>query len=236
MKKVLSFAIVFTMLLSLVSMLGITASANALEKTYEEAKDGDVLYNALFNQKDGVFVPKVFSAASKGLEDGHGVDVSADGKSVTLHHSSSENGRVFWGGEIEGLSLGEGKQYTVTATVSFTRHRSGIYLTWGDMESEAATDNWSHEKTIGIYGNEKDGCFMYGGDVLYGKYASNGDYVGWYLHDATAPEDVCNDVVKDITFVIDGYDMYVWMDGYFFYMTTIPATDGYDNLGTSEHI
>ena len=49
MKKTLSLIIVLTMMLSLVSMLGLSVSAaNGLEKTYEAANDGDVLYNEDF--------------------------------------------------------------------------------------------------------------------------------------------------------------------------------------------
>jgi len=233
MKKVLSLALALTMILSVVSMLGLTVSAaNALEKTYEAANDGDVLYNVLFDQTEGVYVPKVFSAGSNALANGLDVDITDGGKTVTLHHLDGESGRTWWGSAIDGLSFGEGKQYTVSAEVSFTRHRSGIYLTFGPVD----TDSNAHEKAIGIYGNEKDGCFMYGGDVLYGKYASNGDYVNWYLHNPTVPDSVVSDVNKHLVFVIDGYDLYVYMDGYFFDMTTIPALDGYDKLGISGYL
>ena len=233
MKKILAIALTLTMLLSLASMLGLTVSAaNALEKTYEAANDGDVLYNVLFNQTDGVYVPKLFSAGSSDIGNEFTATVTADGKGVTLHHGTTESGRTWWGSAISGLSLGEGKQYTISATVSFTRHRSGIYLTFGPVD----TDSNAHEKAIGIYGNEKDGCFMYGGDPLYGKYASNGDYVSWYLNDPAVTDSVKSDVEKYIVFVIDGYDVYVYMDGSFFDMTTIPALDGYDNLGISGYL
>ena len=233
MKKLLSLALALTMILSLASVLGLTVSAaNALEKTYDAANNGDVLYNVVFDKTDGVYVPKTFSAASNDLAKDLKVTVADNGKTVTLLHSNKESGRTWWGSAIDGLVLGEGKQYTVSAEVSFTRHRSGIYLTFGPVD----TDSNAHEKAIGIYGNEKDGCFMYGGDALYGKYASNGDYVSWYLHETTVPDSVKNDVHKNIIFVIDGYDVYVYMDGYFFDMTTIPALDGYDKLGISGYL
>ena len=237
MKKILSMALVLTMILSLVAMLGLTVSAaNALEKSYESANDGDVLYNVLFNQTEGVYVPKVIAAGSQAVVDAFSVTPSEDGKSVTLKQGST-GARMWWGGGVEGLSYGEGKKYTIEAELTFTSNNSGLYITYGQPDADFTKDA-TYTYMYGIYG-KLTGSIMFGGTRIPSKYLCNTDgYVSWYGNyaDITTDSDVYKSVTKKYTFVVDGYDLYVWVDGYFFDYNRISAYDGYDNVGITAYL
>lgn len=234
MKKILSISLVLTMVLSLVAMLGITASAaNGLEKSYADAKDGDVLYNVLFNQTEGVYVPKLFAAGSADVANGFKVTVADDGKSVTFEQGVK--GRVYWGAPIEGLTVGEGKAYTIEAEVDFTSNNSGIYFTSGPLDGTDLTKESSYQKMIGVYG-KLTGSIMLAGDKHIGKYICDGAaYKSWYHTDSTitSSSDIYNNTAKKVVVVIKDYSIYVYVDGYFFDMATFAPYEKYDNLGFS---
>lgn len=237
MKKTLSLIIVLTMMLSLVSMLGLTVSAaNGLEKTYEAANDGDVLYNVLFNQTEGVYVPKVFSAGSQAAADALTVTTSDDGKSVTLKQGST-GARMYWGASVEGLTYGEGKQYTIEAELTFTSNNTGLYFTSGEHNADIVADT-SYSKMYGVYG-KLTGSIMFGGTRIPAKYLCNTTaYVNWYGNypEITPDSDTYKSITKKFTIVADGYDMYVWVDGFFFDYLPISPYAGQDEVGISFYL
>ena len=242
MKKTLSLIIVLTMMLSLVSMLGLSVSAaNGLEKTYEAANDGDVIYNVLFNQTEGAYVPSLFAAWDADASNkGFAAEVSADGKTVAISKVSANgaaDGRVYWGAPITGLTLGEGKQYTIEADITFNSNNAGVVFTHGASTAENIKDELNYSKMFGIYGKAK-GCLLMGGDRIYGKYVCKAADTNWYHIEPaiTTDSDIYKSTTKKVVFVVDGYDYYVFIDGYFFDMTTIPAYEGHDNLGFSLYL
>lgn len=237
MKKTLSIIIVLTMMLSLVSMLGLSVSAaNGLEKTYEEAKDGDVLYNVLFNQTEGVYVPKIFAAASQAAADSLTVTPSDDGKSVTLKQGGT-GARMWWGASVAGLTYGEGKAYTIEAEMTFTSNNTGIYITSGEHNADIVADN-TYTKMYGVYG-KATGSIMFGGTRIPAKYLCNTtSYVNWYGNypEITTDSGVYKSITKKFVFVVDGYDLYVWVDGYFFDYLPLSPYAGQDEVGISFYL
>ena len=238
MKKTLSLALVLTMILSLVSMLGLTVSAaNGLEKTYEAANDGDVLYNVLFNQTEGVYVPGIISAKNQNVIDKTEITFADDGKSVTLKHANDADERFWWGGSVQGLTYGEGKSYTIEAEITFTSNNAGFYITNGVHDSDKFADS-TYTKMYGIYG-KLTGSIMFGGTRIPAKYLCNTTgYVSWYGNypEITSDSDVYKSITKKYTFVVDGYDMYVYVDGYFFDYLPISPYAGQDEVGISAYI
>ena len=238
MKKTLSLIIVLTMMLSLVSMLGLTVSAaNGLEKTYEAANDGDVIYNVLFNQTEGVYVPGIISAKNQNVIDKTEITFADDGKSVTLKHANDADERFWWGGSVQGLTYGEGKSYTIEAEITFTSNNAGFYITNGVHDSDKFADS-TYTKMYGIYG-KLTGSIMFGGTRIPAKYLCNTTgYVSWYGNypEITSDSDVYKSITKKYTFVVDGYDMYVYVDGYFFDYLPISPYAGQDEVGISAYI
>lgn len=86
MKRLLS---VLICALLLVSAFCVSASAaNTLTKSYDEAKDGELLYDVVFNAQDGVYVPGVISSVAD--SEASTVEFSADGKTVKLTHAEAK--------------------------------------------------------------------------------------------------------------------------------------------------
>lgn len=237
MKKTLSLILVLTMILSLVSMLGLSVSAaNGLEKSYEDAKDGDVLYNALFNQTEGAYVPKVFAAGSQAVADALTVTPSDDGKSVTIKQGAT-GARVWWGGSVAGLTYGEGKAYTIEAELTFTSNNTGFYFTSGTHNTDIVADT-TYTQMYGVYG-KLTGSIMFGGTRIPAKYLCNTtSYVNWYGNNSeiTTDSDVYKSITKKFTIVVDGYDLYVYVDGYFFDYVPMSPYAGQDEVGISFYL
>lgn len=144
MKRLLS---VLICALLLVSVFCVSASAdNTLTKSYDEAKDGELLYDVVFNAQDGVYVPGVISSVAD--SEASTVDISADGKTVKLTHAEAKKGRFWWGGAIEGLTLGEGKSYTLTGKVRISGVNAGVYF------NNAGT---VYDNLYGFYGGRESG-------------------------------------------------------------------------------
>ena len=81
MKKILSVLLCVVMLGAM--FCASASAANALKKNYDDAKAGDLLYDVVFNAKDGVFVPGVISKAKDCA-----IQTSDDGKTLTITHDN----------------------------------------------------------------------------------------------------------------------------------------------------
>ena len=96
MKKILSVMLCVVMLGAM--FCASASAANELTKSYDEAKDGELLYEAVFNSTDGVYVPRVIREAAKGE-----ITTSDDGKTITVTHEADNKGGFWYGGEIRVL-------------------------------------------------------------------------------------------------------------------------------------
>lgn len=116
MKKLL------TILLAAAMVLGMTVTAGAadakLEKTYEEAAHGDLLFTADFSSTGGVFAPHSVNSAVDALANVDPV-VSDGGKTVTLRSTAdaTTNQLNIWGDKIEELKASSTTSYTMTYKV-----------------------------------------------------------------------------------------------------------------------
>ena len=88
MKKVLSLILTLTLLVSMVCIGTIGASANDLSKTYDAAADGDLLYEAKFGETSGVYQPYIFGAGKEEHAKNLVVTPSADGTEVSFVRQS----------------------------------------------------------------------------------------------------------------------------------------------------
>lgn len=211
MKRLLS---VLICALLLVSAFCVSASAdNTLTKSYDEAKDGELLYDVVFNAQDGVYVPGVISSVAE--SEASTVDISADGKTVKLTHAEAQKGRFWWGGAIEGLTLGEGKSYTLTGKVRISGVNAGVYFN----NAGTVIDNLygfyggreSGDMTLAKGGKKTTGTVMVDGKLLCnGSAYASLDFQGMQAASA--------DGYVDLMIVVEGYNFSVYFNGELFDM------------------
>lgn len=210
MKKIISF---FLCALMLAAMFCMPASAaNELAKGYDAAKDGELLYDVVFNAKDGVFAPDVFSKAKECT-----VQASADGKTVTLTHESGANGRYWWGGEIAGLEIGAGKSYTLRGKVQISGINSGVYINYPN-------DGKTIDNLYGFYGGRQDNNDMSlakGGKKATGSVKKEDgsllcDGSAYAKYDFKAAQAANADGFAEFAIVVEGYDFSVYFNGVLF--------------------
>ena len=127
MKKLICLALT---LLMVVPMLAMVVSANTTTyKTYAEAADGELLYKANFNGDDRWQPSKENGSAlcDRGDVTSANLTVTPDSADSTkANFTASASGHNFWGGKIEGLSIGEGFNYTVKFTLNATASKEGF--------------------------------------------------------------------------------------------------------------
>ncbi len=242
MKKVLSLVLTLAMLVSIVCLGAIGASANDLVKTYDAAADGDLLYEAKFGETSGVYQPYIFGAskdkeyAAKDLV----VTPSADGTEISFKPSQAGAGRVFYGGKVDGLTLGVGKKYTIELEMKFPSGNAGFYFNIGNpvpydpANTKPMTDDTSYLDLFGLYGTTKtDGiCFTmsYGaGGKMCGELVSDSAYY------TNIPEEarVGNDVYTKVRVEIDGYFYAVFLNDKLYDKVVVDSVslDRANNLG-----
>ena len=128
-----------------------TPSTTGAGKAYDEAANGDVLYEVNFNGTAGFFEPIDGKGAAW---NDSAAQVSADGKSVTIKYTDDNTdgeeskGRSRFTGELNSYSI-IGTSYTITFTVD-TIARVGIALDGGTAVVLEPTANTT---SFGRYGN-----------------------------------------------------------------------------------
>ncbi len=210
MKKVLS---VLICALIMVSAFCVSASAaNTLTKSYDEAKDGELLYDVVFNATDGVFKPGVISSTT--ASEASTAVASADGKTVTITHCDGDNARYWWGGAVEGLTLGEGKSYTLTGKIKITGINAGVYF------NNAGTE---YSKLYGFYGgrgDKDDFTLAKGGGKTKGTVMVDGklkcDGSAYAQLDFQGMQKASADGYVEFTIVVENYDFSVYFNGELF--------------------
>ena len=231
MKKVLSLILTLTLLVSMVCIGTIGASANDLSKTYDAAADGDLLYEAKFGETSGVYQPYIFGAGKEEHAKNLVVTPSADGTEVSFVPYSGSSGRVFYGGKVDGLTLGADKKYTIELEMKFPTGNAGFFFNIGSPVSydpastdgnKAMTADLEYYKFFGLYGQTKTegACFTM-------SPAAGGKMPGEFVSDPTAYTNipdaarVGNEVYTNVRVEIDGYFYAVYLNDALYDQTTI---------------
>jgi len=222
MKRTLSLFVVVVMLVSMFSFMTTGVSANILKSTYEDAKDGDLLYEVKFGQTTGAYTPEIFKASKEGdavLD--KAVVVSDNGRTLAFHKPGIESGTFWYGGKIDGLTWGGDKVYTITMELSLPAKRGGVYFNF-------PTD--THKETLkGTSGTNLDNNYasvMYG---LYGRFDGSGDMgsmisggkiAGRYRFDTSSYKEFESIIVEtgtflEVTYLVEGYTYAIFVNGNF---------------------
>lgn len=235
-KRILTVLLTVAMLATTISLCLIPVSANALSKTYEAAADGEVLYEILFGETSGVYQPTIFDAADDATKTGSTIAVSNGGKTVTLTKDTAAAARLWYGGAIEGLTMGADKKYTIEATVKTTGANSGIYFNF--LNDGTATADIAH--LFGYYGTPvstsgttTQGSLAYGGSKLDGLYYC--DAVNYFpqIYDTDA------EGFLKMSIEVDGGVYRVFFNGEFFDMAELSPTmlnSKYNNIGFTAYL
>ena len=245
MKKVVSLFVVIVMLASMCTFMMTGVSANVLKSTYEDAKDGDLLYEVKFGQTSGVYVPELFRASIEGdLDASKSVTITDNGRTLSFYKPSLTSGTFFYGGKIEGLTWDADKVYTMTMKVTLPENRGGVYFSYPSdankaalMEGKTVADNNLHSCLYGVYGR-----FMELGDL--GAMKGGGRIEGRFRFDTSGYKEFDTIIVPtgtfvDVTFLIEGYSYAVFVDGLFLDVIDLAEADIKDlsdNIGFSAYL
>ena len=211
MKKILSVLLCVVMLGAM--FCASASAANALTKNYDDAKAGDLLYDVVFNAKDGVFVPGVISKAKDCA-----IQTSDDGKTLTItHDNDTAKGRFWYGGAIDGLEIGEGKSYTLKGKVQIFGINAGVYINYPN-------DGTSYGELYGFYGGRQDNNDMTlgkGGGKATGSVTKDDgsllcDGSAYAKYDFKAAQEANADGFAEFMIVVDGYDFAVYFNNVLF--------------------
>lgn len=217
MKKLLSCILCVLMVCTMSSLFAASASAadsNELLKSYADAADGDLLYHVKFGQTSGCYVAKEISRdpASSAT-----VTTSDDGNEVVVSVAAATSKRLWYGGVVDGLTLGNGNKYTITFKIKSdnadanSTGNNGFFFT---TDADAAT----YANSFGFYGNlsSSSGPFLSlfrGGAKTVGDSFSDGtNYIKTQSALNMTPE-VDADGFCDVAIEIDGYSYTVYLDG-----------------------
>ena len=246
MKRTLSILVVLVMLVSMFSFMTTGVSANVLKSTYEDAKDGDLLYEVKFGQTTGAYTPTLFKASiAEDAVPETAVTIKDDGRTLDFYKPSLTSGTFWYGGKIDGLTWGGDKVYTITFKMSLPPNRGGAYFNWpteakqAELTGTAGTglDNNYASVLYGIYGRftaEGDLGAMKSGGRVAGRY--RWDTAGYKEFDPIIVED---GTLLDVAYLIEGNSYAVFINGVFCDVVDIPETDVKDvadNLGFSVYL
>jgi len=240
MKRTLSLLVVVVMLVSMFSFMTTGVSANVLKSTYEDAKDGDLLYEVKFGQTTGAYQPTLFKASLAGDNLPSAVEVSDDGRTLSFSKALADGGQLWYGGAIEGLTWGGDKVYTMTMEVMLPSKRAGVHFnfpTAAKQEELKGTDitnnEWASEM-YGIYGRFMDSGDMGAmrkGSRIAGRFRFNtANYVEF------DPLIVEEGTFLRLTYLIEGYSYAVFVEDTFCDVIDFEEAaikDISDNLGFS---
>ena len=201
MKKILSLILALTMVSSLVMALFVGVSASELAKSYADAKDGDLLWEADFKSTSGAYNPGIITSVDSNLDTV--VTPSADGKSLNVTFTSESSKGFAWGAPIKGLAVTADTKYTVDFTwkdnaldyvgVSFlTGNPDDPYKSWHTFYGKFA----DKKHGINISGTSQKGFSNFNFNFKY-------DADGY----ATVKLEICGFYVRAYSLTADGYKL-----------------------------
>ena len=245
MKRTLSLLVVLVMLVSMFSFMTTGVSANVLKSTYEDAKDGDLLYELKFGQTTGAYTPTIFKASiAEDAVPETAVKIYDDGRSLDFYKPSLTSGTFWYGGKIEGLTMGPDKVYSISFKLALPANRGGVHFNFPtDAKAAELADD-----TGGL--NNNYASVMYG---IYGRFTAEGDLGamksgsrinGRFRFDTTGYKEfnslfVEEGTLLDVTYLIEGYSYSIFIGGLFIDVVDIPEADikdVSDNLGFSVYL
>lgn len=176
MKKIITFVLAVTMLLS--SVICISAADASPVKAYADAASGDLLYTVDF-RGDSVFEPAPISDAATHFD----FTPSTDGKSITIKgkETGTDKTSCFWGGTINGLVANKDTYYSMVYKVKAngkagTNNSVGIggWITDGNVEGLKFYNNYGNHNTV-----EQDDTTGSRRTALSNGSSKLGDYKIW---------------------------------------------------------
>jgi len=242
MKRILSLLLLSVTLLSMFVSMTTTASANALISTYENAKNGDLLYELKFGQSAGAYIPSVFRATAADDVSG-AITVTDNGRTLTFKKTDSQTSMLWYGGKIDGLTWGGDKVYTMTMKVNLPSKRAGVYFNFPNDAKLASLSGGNKEQCTyssvlyGVYGkfdNSGDMGAVIGGSRINGNFKFS-TFAYQKLDEIT----VAPGTFLELTYLIEGYSYAVFINGVF--IDVIELSEGVvrnncDNLGFSTYL
>jgi hypothetical protein len=200
MKKILSLILALTMVSSLVMALFVGVSASELAKSYADAKDGDLLWEADFKSTSGAYNPGIITSVDSNLDTV--VTPSADGKSLNVTFTSESSKGFAWGEAVKGLKVTADTKYTV----DFTWKDNGLDYVGVTFLTGNSKDPWASWHTL--YGGLKDKKHSVNVSGTSQKVFPNADFK-FALTDgyATAKAEIYGYYVRIYALTADGYKL-----------------------------
>ena len=235
MKKFISLITVALMLSLLVSAMLTPASAADLKSVYETAKDGDLLYELKFDGADGIYTPTVLRADIEGDNVPGATTITDNGRTLTFTKPSGESKAFWFGGRINGLTMGEGKSYTITMKAHLPEKRGGIYFNYPNELKEVEVAGSIPSHLYGIYGH-----FGIAGNIGAMKSGSKVD--GTYKFDTTGYKTttpmITAEEFSEVTFLIEDYTYAVFINNTFVDVVNLQedAKGAFDDIGFSVYL
>ena len=215
MKKTISIILCLVMAMSLFCTALTPAFAADL---YADAKDGDLLTELKFGQTSGNYQSKFLYTNSADGEAAANIAVSDEGKTVKIDYNPSANSQYLYGGPVEGLTIGEGKKYTITFKATFrapgatSATNAGMYANFPNDSDLAAVKVGGYKLFVGYYGTPdvQHKISAGHGSNMKGKYINNcKDYAKVNLQTPDA------DGFFNMAYEIDGKVFRIFINGMF---------------------
>lgn len=235
MKKFVSLFTVVLMLSLIVSTMLTPASAADLKSVYENAKDGDLLYELKFDGSDGIYTPTILRADLEGDNVPEAVKIDDNGRTLTFTKPSGESKAFWFGGRINGLTMTNGEKYTITMKVHLPVKRAGIAVNFPTEVKEAEVAGSIPSNLYGVYGG-----FGITGNLRAIKSGSRiaGTYKFNSTSDSTTTPMITADEFSELTFLIEDNSYAVFVNGTFIDVVTYPedVKGAFDDIGFSVYL
>ena len=244
MKRTLSILVVLVMLVSMFSFMTTGVSANVLKSTYEDAKDGDLLYEVKFGETTGAYTPTIFKASiAEDAVPEKAVTIKDNGRTLDFYKPSLTSGTFWYGGKIDGLTWGGDKVYTMTMEVMLPAKRGGVHFNFPtaakqeELKGTGTTDNTWASVMYGIYGRfdpSGDLGTMRRGSRIAGRFRC--DTAGYKEFEPIIVEE---GTFLNVTYLIEGYSYALFINGVFCEVVDLAEADVKDvsdNLGFSVYL
>ncbi len=227
MKKTIAIILSVLMIIPMFAVMSSAADGNQLVRSYDEAENGQLLYDVVFNAKEGAYVPEVFDNRGPSI-----TSTTDNGKTLVVKNTGKA-GAFFYGGRISGLTLGADKSYTITGKVNMQSGNGGIFFS---ITSEGSALASKH--CYGIYGGNPTAKVMSlqkGTGKTTGEKCDGKNYI---TYDITPLYDKSEENLADIMIVVEGYTYSVYLGGELFdkHVGTAEEFAGADSLGLSLYV
>ena len=235
MKKFISLITVALMLSLIVCTMLTPASAADLKSVYDNAKDGDLLYELKFDGADGIYTPTMLRADIEADNVPEAVKIEDNGRTITFTKPSGESKASWFGGRIKGLTMTNGEKYTITMKVHLPVKRAGIAVNFPTELKEVEVAGSIPSNLYGVYGG-----FGIQGNLRAIKSGSRiaGTYKFNSTSDSTTTPMITDQQFSELTFLIEDNSYAVFVNNTFIDVVTYPedVKGNFDDLGFSLYL